>query len=69
MTLLALAKAFADRPEVRMVVISEGPGRKWLEANKGDAANLLLRLLELGQGLFKRQRCDIGCGVHGCNLS
>ena len=40
--LLALANAFKDRPDVRMVVISEGPGRKWLEANKGDAANLLL---------------------------
>ena len=40
--LLALARAFADRPEVRVVVISEGPGRKWLDANRSDAANLVL---------------------------
>lgn len=40
--LLALANAFKDRSAVRMVVISEGPGRKWLEANKEDAANLVL---------------------------
>lgn len=42
--LLELAKAFADDPDVRVVVISEGPGRKWLEEKKAEQSinNLVL---------------------------
>ncbi len=43
--LAELAAAFADRPEVRVVVVSEGKGRAWLEQAKAERGldNLLLR--------------------------
>jgi glycosyltransferase involved in cell wall biosynthesis len=42
--LSALASAFLDKPDVRVIVISEGPGRQWLEEQKNEKKldNLLL---------------------------
>jgi glycosyltransferase involved in cell wall biosynthesis len=42
--LLDLAERFADRPEVRVVVVSEGPGADWLRGNavRLRSANLIL---------------------------
>ncbi len=42
--LAQLARSFADRPQVRIVVVSEGRGRQWLEEAKaaGGLDNLLL---------------------------
>jgi colanic acid biosynthesis glycosyl transferase WcaI len=42
--LALLAEAFRDRPDVRVVVVSEGLGRKWLESERAarDLANLVL---------------------------
>ena len=40
--LLALAKRFADRPDVRLVVVSEGLGADWLRERQAEAPNLVL---------------------------
>jgi colanic acid biosynthesis glycosyl transferase WcaI len=40
--LLALAKRFADRPDMRMVVVSEGLGADWLRERRAEAPNLVL---------------------------
>ncbi len=40
--LLNLARHFASRPEVRVVVVSEGLGAEWLARERGDLANLVL---------------------------
>src|SRR5262249_55634342 len=40
--LLALAKRFADRPDARVVVISEGLGADWLRAHAAEAPNLAI---------------------------
>jgi glycosyltransferase involved in cell wall biosynthesis len=44
--LAALADAVADRPEVRVVVVSEGKGRDWLEVAKAEHARDNLVLLD-----------------------
>jgi glycosyltransferase involved in cell wall biosynthesis len=40
--LLALAERFRDRPDIRVVVVSEGIGADWLRARAGHLPNLLL---------------------------
>jgi glycosyltransferase involved in cell wall biosynthesis len=40
--LLRLAKHFADRPEIRVVVVSEGLGADWLRARAAEVRNLTL---------------------------
>ncbi|MBI3707108.1 MAG: glycosyltransferase family 4 protein [Proteobacteria bacterium] len=40
--LLALARRFADRPDVRVVVVSEGLGADWLRQHGRDCANLVI---------------------------
>lgn len=40
--LLALARRFADRPDVRVVVVSEGLGADWLKARNAEAPNLVV---------------------------
>jgi glycosyltransferase involved in cell wall biosynthesis len=40
--LLSLARGFADRDDIRVVVVSEGIGADWLRANGADARNLLM---------------------------
>ena len=40
--LLAVAEAFKDRGDVRVVVISEGPGFEWLKQRSAGLTNLLL---------------------------
>jgi colanic acid biosynthesis glycosyl transferase WcaI len=40
--LLQLARRFADRPEVRVAVVSEGLGADWLRERAGQAPNLVL---------------------------
>jgi glycosyltransferase involved in cell wall biosynthesis len=40
--LLALAESFADRPDIRVVVVSEGIGADWLRERGGGLANLVL---------------------------
>ncbi len=42
--LLALAQRFKDRDDVRIVVVSEGPGAAWLEARRDTAGNALMVL-------------------------
>ncbi|MDP0489848.1 MAG: glycosyltransferase family 4 protein [Verrucomicrobiota bacterium JB023] len=50
--LAGLARSFADRPEVRVVVISEGMGSDWLKERK--AAEKLDNLVLLGYQPFER---------------
>jgi len=40
--ILALAERFRDRPDIRVVVVSEGIGADWLRANGGGLPNLVL---------------------------
>ncbi len=40
--LLGLARRFRDRPDVRVVVVSEGLGADWLRARAAEAPNLVL---------------------------
>ncbi len=40
--LVELANAVADEDDIRVVVVSEGPGRQWLAERRGDLPNLLL---------------------------
>ncbi|MBX3731631.1 MAG: glycosyltransferase family 4 protein [Verrucomicrobiae bacterium] len=40
--LLAVARAFPDRPDVRVVVISEGPAMEWLATHGAGLSNLVL---------------------------
>jgi colanic acid biosynthesis glycosyl transferase WcaI len=40
--LLRLAKRFSGRPDIRVVVVSEGMGADWLRERAGEAPNLLL---------------------------